>query len=71
MSGAALQPPRPAQGEGQGVLQGRSRGSPAAPGEAHGEAGCALSPWGLTLEQIPPAARGDPTLEQVDAQRRP
>jgi len=60
------------EGGGRRCSRHQSRDSPAARGEDHGEAGCApAAHGGPQWSRSPPAACGrDPTLEQVDAQRR-
>jgi len=57
------------EGGGRRCSRHQSRDSPAAHGEEHGEAGCALAArGGPQWSRSPPVARGrDPTLDQVDA----
>ena len=65
MRGTTLQTPRPVKKEGRRCSRCRSRGSPAAQGADHGEAGCALQPMEVHGgAEIHPQPMEDPTPEQ-------
>jgi len=72
MRATTLQSPRSVQKEGRRCSRHWSRGSPAAHGADHGEAGCPLQPMVAHGGADPhPQPIEDPTLEQEDDQRRP